>query len=72
MLEKYNKENMRVYHSPVQLKPSNMQKKSSINFVKNVAAPKQLKTQHQINATQNTQFQDNHTPKAVHSTNQIH
>ena len=36
---------MRVYKSPVQLKPSNMQKKSSINFVKNVAAPKTIKTQ---------------------------
>lgn len=42
---------MRVYKSPVQLKPSNMQKKSSINFVKNVAAPKQIKTQNVLNAT---------------------
>ena len=40
---------MRVYKSPVQLKPSNMQKKSSINFVKNVAAPKQIKTQNVFN-----------------------
>lgn len=40
---------MRVYKSPVQLKPSNMQKKSSINFVKNVAAPKQVKSQNTYN-----------------------
>lgn len=39
---------MRVYKSPVQLKPSNMQKKSSINFVKNVAAPKIAKTHNQF------------------------
>lgn len=47
---------MRVYKSPVQLKPSNMQKKSSINFVKNVAAPKQIKTQNVLN---NQNFYEN-------------
>jgi len=41
---------MRVYKSPVQLQPSNMQKKSSINFVKNVAAPKQIKNQNVFNS----------------------
>ena len=41
---------MRVYKSSVQLQPSNMQKKSSINFVKNVAAPKQIKTQNVFNS----------------------
>lgn len=46
---------MRVYKSPVQLKPSNMQKKSSINFVKNVAAPKQTKNQNLYN-NQNAQL----------------
>jgi hypothetical protein len=43
---------MRVYKSPVQLKPSNMQKKSSINFVKNVAAPKNVKPQNVYNSQQ--------------------
>ena len=47
---------MRVYKSPVQLKPSNMQKKSSINFVKNVAAPQQIKTQNVLN---NQNFYEN-------------
>ena len=50
---------MRVYKSPVQLKPSNMQKKSSINFIKNVAAPKQIKTQ-QISNSQNFYNDQNH------------
>jgi hypothetical protein len=40
---------MRLYSSPVQLKPSNIQKKSSINFVKNIAAPKQVKSQYIYN-----------------------
>ncbi len=50
---------MRVYKSPVQLKPSNMQKKSSINFVKNVAAPKQTKTQNVFNDQNNYAYQNN-------------
>ena len=50
---------MRVYKSPVQLKPSNMQKKSSINFVKNVAAPKQIKTQNVLNAPNFYEHQGN-------------
>lgn len=41
---------MKTYKTPVQLKPSAMQKKSSINFTKTVAAPKQIKTQNILNA----------------------
>lgn len=52
---------MRVYKSPVQLKPSNMQKKSSINFVKNVAAPKAIKTQNVYNGTNNNPSQTYYT-----------
>lgn len=40
---------MKTYKSPVQLKPSGMHKKSSINFTKTVAAPKQIKTQNVLN-----------------------
>lgn len=34
---------MQVYKSSIQQKPSNMQKKSSINFIKTVASPKTYK-----------------------------
>lgn len=51
---------MRVYNSPVQVKPSNMQKKSSINFVKNVAAPKQPKIQPTYTSSHNNNNFPNH------------
>ncbi len=58
---------MRVYKSPMELKPSNIQKKSSINFVKNVAAPKQPKTQLTFTPSNNFFNNNANVSKSVHT-----